>query len=205
MSSGTIGASLAAALSVPIQGPAGPEGPHRRVMPSIAVSYGVVQRPVPEGCTALACDVAVEVCRRLFADWGWEDREAQKPVQLYTVNIPLVPEALAPENRRICFTTMFRNTYGKLFEETDKITNDVYNPSEHRGPQPEADDGRLRFEFKPRFQTILNPDPKDVPEGTDAWAFMKGYTSVTPIRAVFGELGPDGSGFGTVEHDVFWG
>lgn len=205
MSSGTIGAALAGALSVPIEGPPSQASLHVHNMPSIAVSYGVVTRPVPEGCMEMAADIAVEVCRRLFEDWGWEDAEHKRPVQLYSVNIPLVPEHLAPENRRVCFTTLYRNTYGKLFEETDKITNDVYNPTQHRGPQPERHDGQLRFEFKPSFQKILNPDPKDVPKGTDAWAFQNGYTSVTPLRAAYGEVGAEGSGFGDKSDiGLFW-
>ena len=46
---------------------------------------------------------------------------------------------------------------------------------------------------------LLFPAAEDLPEGTDAWAFEKGYVSVTPIRAEYAGLGPDGCGFGSEE------
>ncbi len=42
---------------------------------------------------------------------------------------------------------------------------------------------------------LLFPAVEDLPEGTDAWAFAKGYVSVTPIRAEYAGLGNGGCGF----------
>jgi tubulin--tyrosine ligase len=44
---------------------------------------------------------------------------------------------------------------------------------------------------------LLTPRDEDLPVGTDAWAFAKGYISVAPIRAEFGGLLAGGCGFGS--------
>jgi broad specificity polyphosphatase/5'/3'-nucleotidase SurE len=179
-------------------------------MPSIAVSYGVVQRPVAQSTFDLAHDAAVDVCKRLFDDWGYEDH-SKRPVQVYSINIPLVEEALTPEKRKVCFTRMWRNTYGQLFKPTAKQIGGDWKPADvPTGQTPasngsEQDDGIQRFEFTPHLHPILFPDPETVPEGTDAWAFYHGHVSVTPIRAEYAGLEETGSGFGSGHPDgTFW-
>jgi len=174
-------------------------------MPSIAVSYGVVKRPVAESTLELAHDVAVDVCKRLFDDWGYEDDDSKRPVQVYSVNVPLVPEALTPENRKTCFTHMYRNSYGRLFKPTT-ATSGEWNPADVDEANSAANgksDGVLRFAFAPNLHPILFPD--NLPEGTDAWAFANGYTSVTPFRAAYDGLSDTGSGFGSGRPEgAFW-
>ncbi|CAK9785460.1 unnamed protein product [Cutaneotrichosporon oleaginosum] len=208
LSSGTIGAAMAGALAVPI---AGPSGQKRTFMPSIALSYGVVERPVPPRALELAHEVAVGVCKRLFDDWGWEDEAKRNPVQVYSVNVPLVTEAIELANRKVCFTTMWRNTYGQLFVPTQKPPQEETNWSAaDKVQQPDdADtlqdvDGPLRFRFAPNFHPLLHPSPEAVPEGTDAWAFYHGYTSVTPLLANFAELQDPCQGFGDASNGRFW-
>jgi tubulin--tyrosine ligase len=46
---------------------------------------------------------------------------------------------------------------------------------------------------------LLTPRDEDLPVGSDAWAFAKGYISVAPIRAEFGGLQAGGCGFGSDE------
>jgi len=84
------------------------------------MSYGIVKRPLPPRTMGLAHEVAVDVCRSLWEDWGSEGGSGEKrPVQVYSVNVPLVEEVLTPEKRRVCWTRMWRNTYGQLFKATD--------------------------------------------------------------------------------------
>lgn len=125
LSSGTIGATLSAALSVPIPGPPGhPSSPslHETHIPCIAVSYGPIlgsaatHHTTPE-TLALANDAAVEACHRLWADWGREPEGGL--VQVYSINVPLDEEVLAKDKRRFCWTTIRRNTYGSLFRTVD--------------------------------------------------------------------------------------
>ena len=118
LSSGTLGAALAGALSVPIPGPsAATPSHHNDHIPCIAVSYGVVTRPVTQRITDLAHDIAVDVCRRLWDDWGWDG--PGKRVQVYTMNVALVEEVLLPGQSKVCWTKMWRNSYGRLFKATE--------------------------------------------------------------------------------------
>jgi broad specificity polyphosphatase/5'/3'-nucleotidase SurE len=141
----------------------------------------------------------------LFDDWGYEDDDTKRPVQVYSVNVPLVPEVLTVENRKTCFTHMYRNTYGQLFKPTTKQSG-AWNPADVDDANPDADvegDGALRFAFAPNLHPILFPET--LPEGTDAWAFHHGYTSVTPFRAAYDGLSDTGSGFGSGHPDgPFW-
>lgn len=54
---------------------------------------------------------------------------------------------------------------------------------------------QTKFQFAPTMGPLLHPKAEDLPVGTDAWAFAKGYCSVTPIRAEFGGLLSGGCGF----------
>ncbi|OCF36724.1 5'/3'-nucleotidase SurE [Kwoniella heveanensis CBS 569] len=126
LSSGTLGAALAGALSVPVPGPSSPSSSssavslHEDHMPCIAVSYGVVTRPVSDKTQDLATEAAVEVCAKLFNDWGYDHDHVlgRHLVQIYSVNIPLVEDALVRAERKTCWTNMWRNTYGGLFKAT---------------------------------------------------------------------------------------
>jgi hypothetical protein len=123
MSSGTLGAALAGSLSIPIVGPSSGPSLHETYIPCIALSYGVVTRPVPPYSLELATDIAVDICSRLWDDWGWEvasDGDGSRArVQVYSVNVPLVEEALREENRQVCWAKMWKSTYGRLFKVTE--------------------------------------------------------------------------------------
>lgn len=68
-------------------------------------------------------------------------------------------------------------------------------PSKPSSPAPPKPAGQLKFQFAPTMGPLLTPRDEDLPVGTDAWAFAKGYVSVAPIRAEFGSLLPGGCGF----------
>ncbi|WVN88198.1 5'/3'-nucleotidase SurE [Cryptococcus depauperatus CBS 7841] len=238
LSSGTLGAALAASLSTPI--PASSSGPslHDDHIPCIAVSYGVVTRPVTPRTLELATNTAVDVCQRLFNDWGLDTSPGGKGlVQIYSINIPLVEAMLEEDKKKVVLTNMWRNAYGGLFKTTklSKATYDSGNdptqtsqnpawiatqsskevlnkpprnlvplvsrtstagPAALPTPDPaspvspttpgEKEEGKqLKFHFAPNIQPLLCPAEELVPEGTDAWAFAKGWVSVTPMRAEY--------------------
>ena len=84
------------------------------------MSYGVVIRPVSSRLLNLAHEVAANICRRLWEDWGSEGgADGRRPVQVYSVNVPLIEEALIPDRIRVCWTRMWRNSYGQLFKPTN--------------------------------------------------------------------------------------
>ncbi|OWZ68943.1 5'/3'-nucleotidase SurE [Cryptococcus neoformans] len=300
LSSGTLGAALAASLSVPVPGPLTSPSLHENHMPCIAISYGVVTRPVPDRILELASETAVDVCQQLFDNWG-EDKEVggKGLVPIYSINIPLVEAALEKNERKIVSTEMWRNAYGRLFkttkldpslnwwsnaskpdqpvissfvaslkasllsvaeaseEEEKKKKNNQdqeqgqksnippprskasYDPGDdpvqivhgnmtsqdkpntvqtsaslpshpHTSktstagpaalptpapPSPivpkdtKEEDQQLKFHFAPNMHPLLFPPEGSVPEGTDAWAFAKGWISVTPMRAEYACLG----------------
>jgi tubulin--tyrosine ligase len=106
--------------------------------PSIAISYGVVTRPVAPRTIELATEAAGEVVQRLWADWGvdgtdvapWkyavgegEGEEGESAghrmkgkVQLYNVNLALMDEFLERGKRKVVWTRIARNGYGSLFK-----------------------------------------------------------------------------------------
>lgn len=53
---------------------------------------------------------------------------------------------------------------------------------------------QLKFHFAPNMRPLLFPPIDSLPEGSDAWAFAKGYVSVTPLRADY--AGPAGGRYG---------
>ncbi|OCF60428.1 5'/3'-nucleotidase SurE [Kwoniella mangroviensis CBS 10435] len=133
LSSGTLGAALAGALSIPLPGPStGEPSLHTDHIPCIAVSYGVVTRPVTSRVLELATDAAVDVCEKLYDDWGWdEDHEKGRHlVQVYSVNIPLVEGDLEVGKRKTAWTNMWRNSYGRLFKATT-LTRANYDPGDN--------------------------------------------------------------------------
>ncbi|OWZ59227.1 5'/3'-nucleotidase SurE [Cryptococcus neoformans A2-102-5] len=239
LSSGTLGAALAASLSVPVPGPLTSPSLHENHMPCIAISYGVVTRPVPDRILELASETAVDVCQQLFDNWG-EDKEVggKGLVPIYSINIPLVEAALEKNERKIVSTEMWRNAYGRLFKTT-KLSKASYDPGDDpvqivhgnmtnqdkpnavqasaslpshphtsktstAGPaalptpappspivpkETKEEDQQLKFHFAPNMHPLLFPPEGSVPEGTDAWAFAKGWISVTPMRAEYACLG----------------
>jgi len=124
---------------------------------------------------------------------------------------------LSEDGLPIAWTRFWRNSYRRLFE--------AYAPEhaeelEHAFPQAGPDStmrplaqispqdakdvspkeiGHLIFKFSPDMTGLLNIEPSTLPEGTDSWAFEKGWVCVTPVRASFGEpaaehvFGPGGT------------
>ncbi|ORX36795.1 survival protein sure-like phosphatase/nucleotidase [Kockovaella imperatae] len=211
LSSGTLGAALAAALSIPIPGPSTSSiSLHEHHIPAIALSYGVVERPVPDITTRLAHEVSLEVIERLWENWGHED-QGEKLVQVYSINVPLVESQLQKDKRRICWTSMRRNAYGQLFKSTQlepslnwwkqkklsdgsaaSTTSSAGPGALPSDPATPVDTGQTpeqtKFHFAPAMAPLLTPSRDNLPFGTDAWAFAEGFIGVTPLRAEFAGL-----------------
>lgn len=211
MSSGTVGAALSSALS--------------RTR-SIALSYGTVEKPTPENLFEPAHVLSAKIIRYLWDNWGTDNGGGLRngEIDLYSVNIPMIPGLLREDGLPIIWTRLWRNSYHRLFE--------AYSPEraaalEHPHPQAGPDSiettpaqtisqeaggrvspkriGGLQFEFSPDMKDFINLPPSSLPEGSDSWAIEMGLVSVTPMRASFGEP-PAGSIFapgGTIQ-DRLW-
>lgn len=58
-------------------------------------------------------------------------------------------------------------------------------PSSTPAPATAQQQRQLKFRFDPNLQPVLFPSEDTLTEGTDAWALVKGYVSVTPLRAEY--------------------
>ncbi|KII94368.1 hypothetical protein PLICRDRAFT_36631 [Plicaturopsis crispa FD-325 SS-3] len=194
LSSGTIGAALSSSLSG---------------VRSIAVSYGTVLHPTPPELFEPAHLLASRIIRHLWANWGKDDGGLRGgDVDLYNLNIPMVRGLLSDDGLEICWTRIWRNSYGRLFKAVPlpEAQDDVPAP----GPDaPNADrdsapaggshtpGGHLHFKFSPDIGSLITPSLSSIPVGSDGWAMHKGFVSITPLRASFAEpLGDDRLLFG---------
>ncbi|KAL4243544.1 putative tubulin-tyrosine ligase [Abortiporus biennis] len=193
LSSGTIGAALSSSLSK---------------IRSIALSYGIVQHPTPPEYSEPAHLLSSRIIRHLWDNWG-EDAGGLRngEVDLYNINIPLVTELLNEEGLRICWTHIWRNTYGRLFSphQIPKATIFPGGPeetletnSQGKSGDAEEEEHQLVFKFAPDMTGILSA--KQSPVGSDGWAIAQGWASVTPMRASFAE--PDGTFEEIVVEDI---
>ena len=188
LSSGTIGAALAASLSG---------------TKAISLSYGHFQFPTkemkeaaaryeeqngapkpPDRFTTEAPSAPVEVvnlahklsCRvidKLYRDW-------EEGVGVYSVNVPL---SYILRDEIVFWTSVWGNKYGQLFKLSSvKATPDgpgTFLPSS--APVPSQ-----QFRFGPNMSEMLQP--RVLPEGTDIWAIMKGYISVSRLEGRYSEI-----------------
>jgi tubulin--tyrosine ligase len=176
LSSGTIGAALSSALSK---------------VRSIALSYGTVVHPVPLNFYDPAHKLGANIIQHLWNNWDQDiDGLRNGEVDLYSINIPMVEGLLSPDGLKIFSTTMWRNSYGRLFKRIPDTEQTI--PS--MGPDPldseEMKDGNrtqdLVLKFGPEMKGLINPTLSSLPVGSDGWALHQGSVSVTPLRACYG-------------------
>ncbi|THH17008.1 hypothetical protein EW146_g3742 [Bondarzewia mesenterica] len=191
LSSGTIGAALSSSLSQ---------------IRSIALSYGTVIHPTPDSFFHPAHDLSLRIIQHLYDNWGTDPEGLRSgEIDLYNVNIPMVEGLLGEDDLPIYWTRIWRNTYGRLFEAYMQGNAAVLTSAgSAAGPDalsstfipvasPASTDvepkalGSLVFKFAPDMTNLINPAEHMLPEGSDGWAMMKGWVSVTPMRASFAE------------------
>jgi tubulin--tyrosine ligase len=191
LSSGTLGAALSSALSQ---------------TRSIALSYGTVEHPTPQTYFEPAHVLSVKIIRHLWNNWGKDEGGLRNgEIDLYSVNIPMIRGLLSEGGLPIIWTRFWRNSYHRLFEAyAPEDAAGLEHAFPHAGPDStktplaqitpqDAKDvspkniGRLIFKFSPDMTGLLDLRPSNLPEGSDSWAFEKGWACVTPVRASFGE------------------
>ncbi|KAJ6604674.1 survival protein sure-like phosphatase/nucleotidase [Mycena vulgaris] len=202
LSSGTIGAALSASLSK---------------TRSIAVSYGTVVHPTPTAYFEPSHLLACRIIRYLWNNWGQDEGGLRAgEVDLYNVNIPLVEGLLTDEGLKIIWTSMWRNSYGRLFKEVSGATPPI-NSQEPNAAGPDAlttdppsaeatvanSKGTLAFKFAPAMDGLVHPDESSLPIGSDGWAIFKGWASVTPLRSSFAEPPSEATGTKDIEDRVW--
>ncbi|KIM48181.1 hypothetical protein M413DRAFT_223900 [Hebeloma cylindrosporum] len=183
LSSGTIGAAMSSSLS------------KKR---AIAISYGTVMHPTPMAYFEPAHRMSCQIINHLWNNWGEDECGLRAgEVDLYSVNIPLIENILSDEGLKICWTRMWRNSYGRLFKNISRSNS---NNRSVQAPGPDAitnrlteavladeESGDLLFKFAPEMKGLITPSLATLPVGSDGWALHHGWVSVTPLRASFGE------------------
>ncbi|KAG7450494.1 sure-like protein [Guyanagaster necrorhizus] len=180
LSSGTIGAALSASLSQ---------------TRSIAISYGTVLHPTPTTFFEPAHILGIRIINYLWGNWGKDEGGLREDeVDLYNVNIPLIQGLLTEESLKICWTTMWRKPYGRLFKrlETSDLVKDSSSAAGPDAPAISGDSGvnrpsGLLFRWSPNMEGLIRPPESSLPVGSDGWAIHKGWVSVTPLCATFAE------------------
>ena len=178
LSSGTIGAAMSSSLSK---------------MRSIALSYGTMVHPTPEAYIDPAHNHGCRILNHLWNNWGEDEcglRDGE--VDLYTVNIPLIEQILDVDGLKVCWTRLWRNSYGQLFKN---VSGSNGHPTVAVSPDPLTgqtqtsgpEEGSLLFKWSPKIEGIISPPLDSLPVGSDAWALHQGFICVTPLRASFGE------------------
>jgi tubulin--tyrosine ligase len=111
-------------------------------------------------------------------------------IDLYNVNIPLVEGLLTDEGLKIMWTSMWRNSYGRLFKAVPPATPASVQPSASAaGPnalvpsdssiaESSTSSGALAFKFSPAMEGLIHPDESRLPIGSDGWAMFKGATDL---------------------------
>uniref|UniRef100_A0A0W0G3G3 Survival protein SurE-like phosphatase/nucleotidase domain-containing protein n=1 Tax=Moniliophthora roreri TaxID=221103 RepID=A0A0W0G3G3_MONRR len=183
LSSGTIGAALAGSLSK---------------VRSIALSYGTVIYPTPETFFNPAHTLSIKIINHLWHNWGSDEGGLRgNEVDFYNINIPLIQELLTKMGLNIYWTTMWRNSYGRLFKQIpttgvpakvnpagpDAITS-ATRPVKEDSDMPSGD---LVFKWWPQMEGLIRPPASSLEPGSDGWAIHQGCASVTPLRASFAE------------------
>lgn len=183
LSSGTLGAALEAAVCR---------------AKSIALSYAHFkdrQDPKDPAAVDAATAHSVRVIEALYKNWPTDGS-----VDLYTVNVPLLPGLLKNgSGMKVLFTPMLQNYWGEggtCFVEVDgSVDGDLDEEEEeiragegagedikeHKGGEmknDEAGSGGLRhrhFKWQPRFMDVYQ-SVENAPPGNDGWAVAAGHT-----------------------------
>jgi len=189
LSSGTIGAALSSSLSK---------------TRSIAISYATVLHPTPTTFFDPAHILGGRIISHLWHNWGEDQGGLRGEADLYSVNIPLIEGLLDDQGLEICWTRMWRNSYGRLFQAVstpesgvskctvnaagpDSLSTDLTSvESSSCGPTSD-ESGDLVFKWSPDMNSLITPSLSTLPPGSDGWAIHKGWVSVTPLRASFAE------------------
>ena len=191
LGSGTIGAALAASLSgtkaislsyghfqVPTEEMKAAEaqykGQQTTQQPSLtsSPSSSLTAPPsAPLEVVTMAHKLSCRIVAKLFKEW-------EEDVSIYSINVPL---SYILKDEVVFWTQTWSSKYGQLFKVNDF---DSKNSEKARLP-PSAPIPTKELRFSPMMGGMLQP--KVMKEGTDIWALMKGYVSVSRLEARYAE------------------
>jgi tubulin--tyrosine ligase len=200
LSSGTVGAALAASLSgvkgislsyghfqVPTEKMKEAEEVYKQSKKAASLSTSNEDDAGPVSMTppalvnpeviTMAHRLSCRVMEKLYKNW-------EDGVSVYSVNVPL---SYILKDEIIHWTTVWPNRYAQLFKanKTEESGSQSYLPSSAPAPAQQ-------LRFKPDMSGMLQP--KILTEGTDIWAITNGFVSVSRLEARFAEVAPPSQG-----------
>ncbi|KZT02745.1 sure-like protein [Laetiporus sulphureus 93-53] len=191
LSSGTIGAAMSSSLS--------------RIR-SIALSYGIVHHPTPASYHDPAHRLGAKIISHLWDNWGADEGGLRNgEVDLYNVNIPMIEGLLSEEGLRICWTRIWRNSYGRLFKahtshEAAAAAIATISPAGPDAPSEDRRDSKanvmdktansngvekLLFRWAPDMTGLINSPTSSMPVGSDGWAISQGWSAADAEEKVW--------------------
>ncbi|KAL4080853.1 sure-like protein [Scleroderma citrinum] len=163
--SGTVGAAMSGALC--------------RTR-AIAVSYGMVKPHTPTEWNQHAHGLFIRIVKHLWENWGKDpDGARNQEVDLYSVNIPLIPRLATATGLETYRAPMWCSSLCRLLE--------VIPDGDQDSERVSGTAGSLAFKWAPDLRSLITPDLSALPVGSDSWAFGMGHATVTPLKACFAE------------------
>lgn len=189
LGSGTIGAALAASLSgtkaislsyghfqIPTEEMKSAEAQYKQKEQDdnqIEKKISVTSPSAPQEVIIMAHELSCRIISKLFNEW-------EQGVGTYTINVPL---SYILKDQIVYWTQVWQSKYGQLFKvgniDSSKTSNRVHLPSSAPSPIQE-------LRFGPNMAGMLQP--KAPTEGSDIWALLKGYVSVSRLEARYAEV-----------------
>jgi tubulin--tyrosine ligase len=126
----------------------------------------------PREVVDMAHKLSCRVIEKLYSEW-------EEDVSIYTINVPL---SYLLKDEVVFWTQTWSSKYGQLFKVYD--FDEEKNTSKTRLPAT-APVPIKELRFSPNMGGMLQP--KVMAEGTDIWALMKGYVSVSRLEARYAE------------------
>ena len=97
---------------------------------SVAISYATLFEPTPEAYFDSAHNQGCHIINHLWNNWGEDECGLRdRDVDLYPVNIPLIEQILGVDGLKVCWTRLFRNSYGQLFKNVSGSISPSYSRS----------------------------------------------------------------------------
>lgn len=195
---------------------------------SLGLSYGNFQYPPPPELIGPANELSIKIIQKLWEDWGRDedtdvlsnfvlehmDQEEDRlrvveqtrglrdgEVDLYAINIPILPALLQEGGMKVVWTRLWRNGYGRLFKQGYPKPKDQ-GFTEVPVKETNGTNDELLFSFAPDWGNLLTPAKEALPFGTDAWAIHNNMATISPLKATFGEPGAGSMGLGSEHSDL---
>lgn len=142
---------------------------------AIAVSFASKNK-VPDETIKAACRIAARLVAHLAEKWT-------PGVELYALNVPMISGI---DTRKAVYTTSLPCywTQSSLFQELEPNSINDFIMGTSNGSAPASERSPREFKWQPQLKDVEHA-VSGAEAGTDGWAMVQQYTSITPMVATF--------------------